>query len=65
MPSAEMIELVKTIAELAVFPLIGVLWRLNETITSLKVTIYQDFVSKKDFAVFLSGNMQSDRRDAA
>ena len=49
------LELVNTIAQLGVIPLIVVLWRLNTTIEELKVSMHRDFVRKDEAHLFLRG----------
>jgi hypothetical protein len=43
------LELIKMATEFAVVPLIVVLWRLNSSISDLKVTMHEKFLTKEEF----------------
>ena len=42
------LQIVQLVATLGIFPLAGVLWALNSTLTELRITLHRDFVTKSE-----------------
>lgn len=49
MATNELIDVVKLLGEFAVFPLIAVLWRLNNSVKDLEIIMNEKFLSKEEF----------------
>jgi hypothetical protein len=42
------VELIRAVAEIAIIPLVAVLWKLNNSINDLHILMYKEFVTKEE-----------------